>query len=446
MQPASISCVGMAWATRSVEMDDRDLHLVDNWRLTTPADVQPPDWAATWWRGAGPTLRFTRTTADPGRDADRLTLPFGSGDFGQARRAGLFAMGPPLQHRHQSDRGISAEIGGRVMPAVWDVDSTYGTAHAAVTGRLAAGGALQPSLSLRVRGEHIFGTAPFFDLATLGGTGSLRGFSQERFRGDRSLAANTEARIRLARGRLILPTDIGVMGIGDVGRVFLEGESSDVWHAAAGGGVWLSWLDGHWIALNLASGQQRAHLAVRRFRLLVLRPGATTACGSRHWREPQRAADRSAPILSTYNRFEIYWSGGDDLGQLASAAPIRVAIADADVVVFAVWFDAIKGLIAQHTDLLRGKILVVDPSNAIKLDGEADSPRPFPRANRPAPVIAGLLPAARTTSKPSARSVPSPWGLLPTGSQGARCCSTRPTMHGPPPRSSASSRPQGSIR
>jgi hypothetical protein len=35
-----------------------------------------------------------------------------------------------------------------------------------------------------------------------------------------------------------------VLAIADVGRVFLDGQTSDKWHAAAGGGIWLSWLGG----------------------------------------------------------------------------------------------------------------------------------------------------------------------------------------------------------
>jgi len=119
----------------------------------------------------------------------------------------------------------------------------------------------RPSLSLRVRGEHIFGTAPFFDLATAGGPGTLRGFSQERFRGDGSLVASTEARIRLVRTLVVLPADIGIMGIGDVGRVFLDGESSDVWHGAAGGGLWISWLDGAGsLAISVVASSERTML------------------------------------------------------------------------------------------------------------------------------------------------------------------------------------------
>jgi len=45
----------------------------------------------------------------------------------------------------------------------------------------------------------------------------------------------------------------------------------------------------------------------------------------------------------------------NELGELASATSVENAITDADVVVFAVWLDTLKDLIAQHSDLLRGK-------------------------------------------------------------------------------------------
>src|SRR2546426_2559432 len=54
----------------------------------------------------------------------------------------------------------------------------------------------------------------------------------------------------------------------------------------------------------------------------------------------------------------------NELGELASATSVEKAITEADVVVFAVWLDTLKELIAQHADLLRGKV-VVDPSNPV---------------------------------------------------------------------------------
>jgi hypothetical protein len=35
---------------------------------------------------------------------------------------------------------------------------------------------------------------------------------------------------------------MGIFGLADAGRVFVTGESSDQWHTAFGGGVWMSLL------------------------------------------------------------------------------------------------------------------------------------------------------------------------------------------------------------
>ena len=234
----------MRWyglGNQTVELDDRDLHLVDNWRLQLEPTLNFRLGSRLVF-GTGPTLRYTRTTAKAGRLL-AVDTPYGSGDFGEVGAVAYLRWDPStvtVQHRS----GISAEIGGRLMPAVWDNDSTYGSVHAGVLGRLAAGGSLQPTLTLGVRGEKVWGTAPFFDLATIGGASTLRGYSSQRFRGDAALVGSSELRIRLARATIILPGDFGVLGIADVGRVFLDGQTSDKWHTAAGGGLWLSWLGG----------------------------------------------------------------------------------------------------------------------------------------------------------------------------------------------------------
>jgi predicted dinucleotide-binding enzyme len=60
-----------------------------------------------------------------------------------------------------------------------------------------------------------------------------------------------------------------------------------------------------------------------------------------------------------------------ELGELASATSVEKAITEADVVVFAVWLDTIKELIAEYGDLLKGKV-VVDPSNPIAIDDKGE--------------------------------------------------------------------------
>jgi len=39
---------------------------------------------------------------------------------------------------------------------------------------------------------------------------------------------------------LLVPGQIGVMGFFDIGRVFVDGESSDRWHHGAGGGLFFT--------------------------------------------------------------------------------------------------------------------------------------------------------------------------------------------------------------
>ena len=82
-----------------------------------------------------------------------------------------------------------------------------------------------------------------------------------------------------------------------------------------------------------------------------------------------------------------------ELGELASATSVEKAITDADVVVFAVWLDTLKDLIAQHGDLLRGKV-VVDPSNPIAQDATGGLVRTLPDGQSSGAVVAGLLPEA----------------------------------------------------
>ncbi|TMK37001.1 MAG: NADP oxidoreductase coenzyme F420-dependent [Actinobacteria bacterium] len=82
----------------------------------------------------------------------------------------------------------------------------------------------------------------------------------------------------------------------------------------------------------------------------------------------------------------------NELGELASAASVEEAIASGDVVVFAVWLETLKDLIAQHADLLRGKV-VVDPSNPVGQDANGEVVRTLPDDQSSGSVVAGLLPA-----------------------------------------------------
>jgi 8-hydroxy-5-deazaflavin:NADPH oxidoreductase len=80
-----------------------------------------------------------------------------------------------------------------------------------------------------------------------------------------------------------------------------------------------------------------------------------------------------------------------ELGELARAASVEEAIAEADVVVFAVWLDTIKELIAKDARLLEDRV-VVDPSNPLGFDENGQMLRTLPEGQSSGSVVAALLP------------------------------------------------------
>jgi 8-hydroxy-5-deazaflavin:NADPH oxidoreductase len=80
----------------------------------------------------------------------------------------------------------------------------------------------------------------------------------------------------------------------------------------------------------------------------------------------------------------------DELGTSARAASVEDAIAQSDVVIFAIWLDQMREVIPQQARLLEGKI-VMDPSNPVSY--ATGSPvRTLPEGQSSASVVTGLLP------------------------------------------------------
>jgi 8-hydroxy-5-deazaflavin:NADPH oxidoreductase len=88
----------------------------------------------------------------------------------------------------------------------------------------------------------------------------------------------------------------------------------------------------------------------------------------------------------------------DQLGELAGAASVADAIAQADVVVLAVWLDVIRELVPRYADALEGKV-VVDPSNPVGIDDAGNLYRTLPEDESAASVVTGLLPAGAHYAK-----------------------------------------------
>ena len=87
-----------------------------------------------------------------------------------------------------------------------------------------------------------------------------------------------------------------------------------------------------------------------------------------------------------------------ELGGLARADSVEAAITDADTVVFAVWLDTTKELVARDAALLEGKV-VVDPSNPLGFDEGGQMIRTLQEGESAGSVVAALLPAGTHFAK-----------------------------------------------
>ena len=80
-----------------------------------------------------------------------------------------------------------------------------------------------------------------------------------------------------------------------------------------------------------------------------------------------------------------------DLDGHAEAVSIDEAIGRADVLVFAVWFDVFKQLIAEFGERLAGKV-IVDPTNPVAPDGNGGFQKIIGEQESSGQILARLLP------------------------------------------------------
>jgi hypothetical protein len=152
-----------------------------------------------------------------------------------------------------AERGFRLSLIGRYYPRVLSLSSDFAKARAEASYFVGAHLLTDFLLALHLAGEKNWGSYPFFEAAFLGGipgtvgldpgamTGNLlRGHDLNRFAGDAALVSNTELRAALGSYNSILPMRFGLLGLADVGRVFLASESSSRWHTGTGGGLWLT--------------------------------------------------------------------------------------------------------------------------------------------------------------------------------------------------------------
>ena len=189
----------------------------------------------------GPVFKIAHTNLDPGTFV-AATLPYGAGDWAQLG-AGADIRVDTRDYPHAARRGIALHLGGSFYPKAFDITSSFGEGHAEASVYLTPHVPLRPTLAARVAAKRVWGAYPFYEAAYIGGASTVRGFIEHRFAGDAAAYGNLELRLPVGTFSFLLPTKFGVFGLGDAGRVYVSGETSDRWHAAAGGGLWFSFLN-----------------------------------------------------------------------------------------------------------------------------------------------------------------------------------------------------------
>jgi hypothetical protein len=210
----------------------------------------------------GPVVQFSTTDSTAGRYLS-ATRPYGFGEFGQA------GLRLSLHHDTRDQpgaprRGLLIDLTSSVFPTVWDAESAFGDIAAGAAAYLTLPIPAHPILALRGGGEQVFGDFPFHEAAFIGGNSSVRTLDPQRYAGDASLAGTAELRLPLANFPFVLPLDVGVFGFVDAGRVYLDGDSPDGWHTAAGGGFWIGILDPSTaISITLTNGPGETGVLIR---------------------------------------------------------------------------------------------------------------------------------------------------------------------------------------
>lgn len=111
-------------------------------------------------------------------------------------------------------------------------------------------------VAVRNGAATLSGEPEFYQLNSIGGTNTLRGFRRDRFWGEKTFYNANELqwhfniRSRLYNGKFAL------LGLFDNGRVWQKGEVSNTWHTAYGGGIMLAPFNKGMITVTLAKSKE----------------------------------------------------------------------------------------------------------------------------------------------------------------------------------------------
>lgn len=210
----------------------------------------------------GPLIKYVTTDPTPGRFIT-TSQPYGFEDFGLG--GVRFALHHDVRDQpRQPRRGLLLDFAATYYPEVWDVESAFGSVSASVATYLTLPVPLKPILAVRGAGKRVIGDFPYFEAAFIGGGNTVRSLEAQRYAGDASLAGTVELRVPLASFSFILPLDVGVFGLAETGRVYLDGESPGGWHSAMGGGFWIGIIDPtSALSFSFTNNQERTGIFIK---------------------------------------------------------------------------------------------------------------------------------------------------------------------------------------
>ncbi len=124
------------------------------------------------------------------------------------------------------------------FPGVLDNQSDYTRMNVGLNGYYTFSDRI--TLAGRALYRNVTGMFPYYHAAYIGGNETLRGFSFQRFAGDRSMNGGLDFRFLLDRINFILPSDIGIILFSDAGRVWMNEKSPGNWHIGYGLGAYIA--------------------------------------------------------------------------------------------------------------------------------------------------------------------------------------------------------------
>jgi hypothetical protein len=165
----------------------------------------------------------------------------------------LFGITARAELRWKNPIGRQTSASFTTAAAVYPLSAGGDLRHARIEGvsKLLIG--VLPVLALRIGGAVVGGDYPFYQAAYIGGRGTLRGFSYDRFAGSSALYGGIELRVPVPGIRM----KMGLLGLADAGRVFFGGDSPGGWHHSVGGGVFFGVLE-QGLSITYARGEKGA--------------------------------------------------------------------------------------------------------------------------------------------------------------------------------------------